>query len=810
MTTRSLWTDASSDLQALLRNAGAKLTAGTVKRALRTLNVNGCGAYREQALQEAYAEAGAGLLVCLTPPTDSRDAQSWLNDATKVLVPLFDDDPAGKMLFDTIVFQPGSLTAHLPALHTAWQEHVDGVPLTWKTDVDLPHALQAFVDTFEQAVDASPELRSFLLAARMKQATTNAHPQEVTTLVGIIERLAAQPQERRLFFTDLGRMGYSASGITVHDDTLGSLIVTDDNRTVFISDEGTLAWLFHQLPDHQQVLAEYRAHVYRTSTCVPLDGLGLPLVDGTPLDPDTLHIPLDEIPFPLYALTKDGPAQIPPPDILPTLLKAAIDDHAAPLIQGAPGSGKSALLRRLARAVASGHELLPVRVPLEQVDAAMEAGQPFMDAVLDVATAHKEKVEQKRLRAALAGERAAHHILWLWDGLDSVHAHHKDVVNALARLYTDGCRMIIASRPTSSPPLPFSNATYEMQAPTPETSADFVAGWCAAFAAARAIPPTERDQWVAECAGWVQTAIESRPTLHAALQHRLALAFLTALACDEPRSDPPAYRKDFYGKHIERLFDTYAAKIGRERDLLPGVTDPQQARHQLFSGLYRLALQQQKAGNGTLRMATYAEVKNALAAAFGQTGGLLGRFQASVRVKAFIDFWEHAGVLASCRLEEQEWLAFRHLAIQQYAAARALVRAHHDSPEALWAELAPYRQNARWRDVVSLALAQVDDADWVIEHVLKDGHATPDVVLFLAGLLNEGVQSTPTTRRYIVDALEQIITTTDCLEQREDAFDALTTIGLIDGETYVTQKLLAMICHEQEDAAIRYRAADVL
>ncbi|MGD1992985.1 MAG: NACHT domain-containing protein [Anaerolineae bacterium] len=600
-------------------------------------------------------------------------------------------------------------------------------------------------------------------------------------------------------------MGYSARGLEVQDDVTGSVIVTAADREAFVADDGVLAWLFNQLPDHEHVLARYRADLRRAYMHHPLRGLTMPRVEGAFLDPATVQVPMERSLVRLRPLaTNSHPpgAPIPP--------REAVARHTRLIILGQTGSGKSTLLHHLAWADVAGPGPLPLLIPLRQVDRPLKGKDGLLEAALDYLTASKDRVERQRVRRAMEQEIAAGRVRWLWDGLDQVQRHRSAVLDALAELADEGYPLVITSHPHGYKPIAGCENVYEIASLTSDEIASFAHRWFFAFAAAQERPEQERESWVTDRLEWFQRQLKARPELWAAAEIPLALTFLIVLAADEPRQELPSQRKDLYDRTARRAL-AMTRNVSRATDLAEGTGEADLSDNGALSGLHRAALYLHRMQHADPEETTYSTVLKALADEEGQGMGLLRRFQSSTRVRAAIRFWEEAGILDRYRLAGEEHLAFRHSLLREYGAARALAARHEEDLEELWTELSPCVPDPRWSDVIPLTLAYLGDATPLLQHLAQaeGSDSAPHPLRLAAWGLIEGACGTDDARQTVLDGLEHLASTSSSEATRSGALTDLLGLGRL-GESYAIQRLLSLASRDQVDDATRSKAAQAL
>ncbi len=831
----------SPELQFLI-DIGAGLASSLAERVFARIGATIRGAPEERALRKAFARAIAEFLSCFELPEDPEARKIWAQYIQERLEPVFADERVKEAITQAVLHKGRPEELEADPFQVAWADHVaphHEAPLPWREGCELKDAIRVFASALEREIEAHPKLHTFLIAARLKRLVDlleqGVQVKGMETLLAAVQKLANQQERLISLFNQLARMGY---GVLVEGGGTNSVIITGDNNQVQVRDEGLLTRLFRQLPDRERVLEEYRAHVRRANAYLDLRGLVLPEVNGNPLDPALVRIPLDRVYIRLRVVSKEGrPKEPPPPEDQEAMLsylrkryererarweegnpvppEQAVAKHSQLVILGAPGAGKSTFLRHLAWADAAEPDLLPLLVPLGRADVAMASGRSLLDAALDILVAHKAGTERELLREALAEEINAKRVRWLWDGLDEVRQHRREVVDTLTRLAAEGHRMVVTSRPIGFEPIPTCDVLYEVLPLRQEDANAFVDRWFAALAAAQGVPEAERPAWAKERARWLRAQLDDRPGLREVAESPLLLTFLAVLAGDEPRRKLPRCRKDLYALYVERLITAWEVRRhgGEEVPLLDGFTDPKEAREVALWGFRQLALHLQQAYTERPEEATRPAVKQALTQELvREMGG--SNLRARGRVEGILAFWERAGLVDRYRWGGKESLAFRHLTFQEYGAARALAEEYAHDLDALWAELEQHLLDDEWEQVIPLAVAHLEDATPLLERLLAANGQDPDwqrPLFRAAAALAEGARTTEAAAREVVDSLERLARTRNWTEWAEaDASDAIRTLGHLGEESYAVDRLLALARDEGVKPEMRVGTARTL
>ncbi len=610
-----------------------------------------------------------------------------------------------------------------------------------------------------------------------------------------------------------------------------------DGATVNVNYFGTLPPLDEET--RSRMLAAYREHLRRNHETLDVSGLALPQVDGRPVDPTLMHIPLDRVYIKLRALPgrhRTNEERTEAPEDLTHHIseqqrqqreeatrraareaiapEKAVREHPQLVILGPPGAGKSTFLRHLAWAKAQD-DYLPLFIPLGRADVAITGRYRLLDAALDILTEHA--ADSETLKVVLKREIAARRVLWLWDALDEVRIHRQDVLSVLSKLVTDGHRMVITSRPWGYAPLPGLDTLYEVLPLQAEDTRTFVTRWFHALAEARGdIPPEAREPWAEERRVWMESQLQARPGLREVARNPLMLTFLAVLAGDDPRHDFPRYRKDLYARFIERLIVTWEAhkKGGENVPLLSGFADPAEAREVALFGFEQIAWHLHQAYTGQPTQATWKTTVEMLAAALQKELGT-NRLKAKSQAKSILTFWQRAGLLDTYPLRGVDYLAFRHLTFQEYGAARALAEEYGADTDKLWAVLESHLLEDDWAEVIPLTLAHLRDATPLIKQLLRANAGDKDrqrPLFRAAAAIADGATVAELVKERVIKALIYLARTRHLREKElASAMNAINTLGKLNGEIDAV-KILRDLAQDTNvvDEQTRRMAAEML
>ncbi len=351
--------------------------------------------------------------------------------------------------------------------------------------------------------------------------------------------------------------------------------------------------------------------------------------------------------------------------------EAALREHRRLVILGAPGAGKTTLLRYLARRAAEDEEApVPVLVSLRDYATYRGAGgqQSLRDFALDWAARG-----DGRLRRVLEEAAGQEKVLWLVDALDEARGWRGEAAREAAALPG---RMVLTSRPVGYERAGLENLPhFEVLPLTPMDTDRFLRNWFGVLAERRG----EGEEWMTARVEWLREQLTQRPRIQPLTRNPLLLTFLVVLAGEEPARDMPVTRAELYRQYIRELLLTWEyrrrpkAGVEGRPALRLGPLEGEEAKQAALEGLLWLGwrLHLTYYGGQVQELPEREVLVDYLAGLLCPRWGLSGG-EAKTVAEAVLAFWEEAGLLAHWRLGGRDYLAFRHLTFQEYAAARTL------------------------------------------------------------------------------------------------------------------------------------------
>lgn len=399
----------------------------------------------------------------------------------------------------------------------------------------------------------------------------------------------------------------------------------------------------------------------------------------------------------------------------------ALAEHKRLVLLGAPGAGKSTLLRHLAHEAAGRPGgPVPVLVSLGKY-ASARAVQPTL-TLRDYALAHVSAGDDA-LRTALDEMIETGHVLWLVDAVDEAHQLASEATQQAGRLPG---QLMITSRPLGYVNVGLESLPhFEILPLSSDDAWHFFVDW---FSVLHGEAEGNRAH---EQANWLDVQLKQRRALRPLTGNPLLLTFLVILAGRQPSEDLPTQRAELYRRYVTDLLDSWEWQrrqtTGRdERTAFTlGLLAGEAAREAALLGFYYLgwALHLTYYGGQSARKPTRDSLAAQVADYFRPRWGV----QAEAVAKAVLEFWQEAGLLETWELStahngRETYLAFRHLTLQEYAAAWGLAEILERDPKSAWRFLKPHLHHYAWREPILLFANLLDHKalDLLARHLLRE------------------------------------------------------------------------------------------
>jgi HEAT repeat protein len=382
----------------------------------------------------------------------------------------------------------------------------------------------------------------------------------------------------------------------------------------------------------------------------------------------------------------------------------ALRQHDKLVILGAPGAGKSTMLRYLARQAARQADgPLPVLVSLRDYATALAH-----DPTLSLRDFALSQVKDAALVPAVEAAEARGQVLWLVDALDEARGEYGPQAAGQVR-YLPG-RWVVTSRPVGYPGGLEDPAirAYEVLPLAPADVDRYVHDWLGLVAERRRAGA----EWAEQRRAWLRGQLERQPRLGPLTRNPLLLTFLVTLSSEASPQDLPATRGALYDRYVSRLWagweqqrQHYVDPRRGERRLYIGGLEGEAAYQAARQGLYYLGWRLHLLYYGG-RVAGQPDRADLIAYLAGclkrrHPAWLAGSAPEALAAD-ILDFWRQAGLLEEWQAAGQTFFALRHLTFQEYAAAQALAGWWQADPGGAWAFVRPRLHLPAWREVLIL------------------------------------------------------------------------------------------------------------
>ncbi|MGB0385033.1 MAG: HEAT repeat domain-containing protein, partial [Ardenticatenaceae bacterium] len=438
--------------------------------------------------------------------------------------------------------------------------------------------------------------------------------------------------------------------------------------------------------------------------------------------------------------------------------QAALQEHKRLVILGAPGSGKSTLLRYLARRAAekSGGRL-PILLSLRDYAAALAQDESLLlqEFALRQAAAGDAQLYQILSSAIESGEREP---LWLMDALDEARNWAEHAARQASRLPG---QLILTSRPIGYVGTGLTSLPHFEILPLTATNVDqFLQDWFAFLAHEENTNP----EAVAKQVSSLKEQLEQRPRLKPLASNPLLLTFLVILYGENPTQALPHQRAELYRRYVEELLDRWESSRGQQHagrgesifQLLP----ERDARQAALDGFHYLGWRLHLTYYGG--QGKQAPNKTTLVSALSNYLRPKWDTQAEIIAPAIFEFWQQAGLLDLWTIAGTEYLAFRHLTFQEYAAAWGIAQAWRRHPKRAWHFLRPRLHHYAWREPILLlvGILKEEHLNELVRRILRarspyERSLHRDLRL-AGGLLAEGAMLSKQLTQRIIGSFKQL------------------------------------------------------
>lgn len=410
----------------------------------------------------------------------------------------------------------------------------------------------------------------------------------------------------------------------------------------------------------------------------------------------------------LYRQDKEHKSSQRPEPINP---QDALSNHGRIIMLGAPGAGKSTMLRYLARKAAENPDLpFPILVSLR--DYASYCGSGGTDSLYDFALDEISRLynyDRSDLRRAIELED---HLLWLMDGLDEARGWREKVVGQIGQLPGS---LVITSRPVGYQKTGLESLPHFEIMPIKTKDIDrFLNDWFGVLANQRDLGP----DWVAKRVSWLKDQLKDRPQIGSLTNNPLLLTFLVILSGEDPMQNLPTSRGDLYQSYVEKLLNSWEEnrrpRSGADGapEFRLGALTSDLAREASLDGFYCVGwrLHFLYYGGKSVEQPTRESLVDSLQERLKDKWNL-PTGEAKITAEDVLDFWQEAGILDVWRLGKREYIAFRHLTFEEYAAAKGLAEAWKINSKDAWNFLRPRLHHYAWKEPILLLATMLDQDD---------------------------------------------------------------------------------------------------
>lgn len=399
--------------------------------------------------------------------------------------------------------------------------------------------------------------------------------------------------------------------------------------------------------------------------------------------------------------------------------EAALREFKRLVILGAPGAGKSTMLRYFARRAAERTKgPVPILVPLRDYATALSQDSTLLlhEFALRRVAAGDESLYQSFSKAI-----ATEQVLWLLDGLDETRNWTGQVATQAGRLPG---QLILTSRPVGYDKrgqiatLPH----FEIQPLETDNVNQFLHDWFGILAKQNETTP----EWIETRVHQLQAQLKQRPRLQPLMRNPLLLTFFVILSGEDSAQSLPHHRAELYRRYVEELLDRWEAsrRAEQKEHVFENIPDlkGEVGRQAILQGFYYLGwhLHLTYYGGQQAKMPNRNALVKTLADYCRDTWGN----HAATIAATVLDFWLSAGLLSVWPVNGQEFLAFRHLTFQEYAAAWGIAEAWRRDRKRARRFLRPRLHHYAWREPILLlvGILNEDELNDLVGFLLR-GHS---------------------------------------------------------------------------------------
>lgn len=372
----------------------------------------------------------------------------------------------------------------------------------------------------------------------------------------------------------------------------------------------------------------------------------------------------------------------------------AIGQHEYVAVLGAPGSGKSSLLRYVSRNVASNDDqYVPICVSLRDFSTALAENRELSLREFSLDQVCKGN---SSLRSVLVEIINKGHVIWLLDALDEAHTLKESVV---AQIRTLSGKVVVTSRPNGY----ISLAGFEHYEILPLSIDDvqaFIRNWYTILGEQSGWKANEVTERIDRLLGFIEATVQ----IKAVVRNPLILTFLAVSAHDDSQYTLPSHRAYLYRSFITELLNNWEIHKDQEENNQDAFRiahlSGEAAQNITLSGIKALGWHLHEAYFGLNRGRIPS--REALVAYLTDLWSEKYKDQTKRVSEDVIDFWERAGLIDIWTIDNEKYLAFRHMTFQEFVVAEKLVEDWLESPERTWDYIHRHQHHYAWREPIAL------------------------------------------------------------------------------------------------------------
>jgi HEAT repeat protein len=422
---------------------------------------------------------------------------------------------------------------------------------------------------------------------------------------------------------------------------------------------------------------------------------------------------------------------------LPIDPQKALERNKRMVILGAPGTGKSTLLRFIANKQAKQPaSSIPILLSLKEY--AIALSQDSTLSLMEFALRCAIKINPD-FREVLESAIKAEKILWLLDGLDETY----DWASSISRhvRFLPG-QLVMTSRQYGYVGDGLEDFPhYEILPIIPEDSDDFLHHWFEVIAKSRNLD----SNWVQEKINWINNELVGKIRIRSLTSNPLLLTFLAIISSNENNNEIPFRRSELYKRYTYELMTNWEINRIPNQDkltkeiVLEGLFSIGWGLHFAFYGGKSQQLPTRESITKFLKQYKYSD--------WGE--------KTKEYTERTFDFWISTGLLETWFLNGIEYISFRHLTFQEYSAAIVLAFNWQKNRKPVWNFIRTRLHDPVWHEVIILmgSMIEPDQFEVFAKKLLKGYSRFENILkrdlLLLGEILIDRSHDESITNKYI-------------------------------------------------------------